>query len=119
MSNNTAELEALYAQACDLVQQERIMLDKDDIDALEDLTQERENIMKTMWSMRATCDEKYLLQLLQKLQQAQEQLITLANEEQATLRGHLKLRKKQSGYFVNAQKQVAHRDKAFYMNKVS
>lgn len=119
MSNSMATLEALYEEAQTLVQQELTLLDKDDIGDLEGITQKREALMAQMWSMRHECDEERFLELLRNLLTAQQRLIGKAHMEQDNLRGHLQIRKKQNGYFANAQKQAAHSDKAFYMNKVS
>lgn len=119
MFNRTAEIEALYEEAHSLVQQELALLDKEDIDALSDMTLKRETLITKMLAIRHECDEDWFLELLIKLQVAQQELILKARKEQDYLRGHLQVRKKQSGYFTNAQKQVAHADKAFYMNKVS
>lgn len=119
MFNKTIAIEALYEEAHVLVQQELALLDKDDIEALSVITQKRETLIAKMWSMRHECDANKLLELLHKLQSTQQELILKAHKEQESLRGHLQVRKKQSGYFANAQKQVAHNDKAFYMNKIS
>lgn len=119
ISSKNTHIENLFEQVLVLIQQETSLLDKDDIDALEELTARREKIMAEIWESRAECGDLNLLKHWEQLQQAQEELFTKAQAQHNDIRQQLLTRKKQSGYFANAQKQAAFSDKAFYMNKIS
>ena len=111
--------ERLLQEALVLIQHELAMLDKDEDTDFEKLALQRKKLIDQAWKERDGCNEKTLQTLLKELHAKQQELLSKAYTEHQSLRNQLSTRKKQGGYFANAQKQMAYSDKAFYMNQIS
>lgn len=107
----------LYDTALSILGQEMEALDKENDDLLDELFEKRTLIMAEAWEKRSGCNERLLLEKLEALQKAQNELSRKAGMQRETLRLSLQNSKKQGVRLAGYGKVVSNTATAFTMVK--
>lgn len=107
----------LYDTALLLLTREAEALDKEDDDLLAELFEKRAQVMAEAWEKRSGCDKSALLDKLESIQKAHNDLTQKTNMQRETLRLSLQSSKKQGTRLAGYGKAVSNRDTAFTMIK--
>lgn len=107
----------LYDTALSILTSEMEALDQEDDDLLAELFEKRAQVMAEAWKKRSGCGERLLLEKLESILKAQNELTQKANMQKETLRLSLQNSKKQGDRLAGYGKVVSNRDTAFTMIK--
>lgn len=110
---------ALLEEAFDLVRQEENALLEEDIDTVDELAQQRVELLKKVWRERAGYDEDALRVQFLNMQEAQKNLKEQADALHAKYRQQQQYSRKQTKYFDTDRKIHSELQKSFYCDKVS
>ena len=107
----------LYDESLTLMHQEKQALEAEDEERLMELCEKRKAFMKEAWEKRAGCDRLALLERLEAIQEAQDDLTRRAREATEMLRLALQSSRKENTRLTGYGKVVGSRQNALIVSK--